>query len=114
MNQHIHNFRFGPRAGLNTGLVILFLGVFVAVGLNTGLTSKSGESVEEIRNLSTKGVLGASSTKDQSPCPDTKPIIGYIDLSGKKTVVFSLEKNQKASVCFVDEKEANSAGYHRN
>jgi hypothetical protein len=114
MNDHLHNFRFGPRAGVNSALVITFLAIFVSLGLNTGLRSSSGESLEEARNAAGKGVLGANSKTETSPCPENKPTIGYIDLNGKKQIVFSLEKTQKASVCFADEKEANQAGYYRN
>jgi hypothetical protein len=114
MNQHLHNFRFGPRAGLNSALVMVFLAVFVALGLNTGLRNSSGETVDEVRGITSKGVLGASSKSDLNPCPDAKPVIGWIDLDGKKMIVYTLAKDQKASVCFETEALANAAGYSKN
>jgi hypothetical protein len=104
----------GARKYFGSGAFIVALGFFVAVSMVTFSRTQSGESIEEARAGANRSVLGASSTRESSPCPESKPTIGWIDLDGKKRVVYSLEKDQKASVCFVDEKAANAEGYFRN
>lgn len=57
-----------------------------------------------------KQVLGAS-TQDQSPCPPERPVIGWIDYAGSKTIRESLPPGALPSACFSSLVEARSQGY---
>ncbi|GEM_PF-1117019 len=56
-------------------------------------------------------VLGASSNSQENPCPEDKPIIGWIDFSGNKQVRKVLPPGSSASACFKDLEEAQSQGF---
>ena len=58
-----------------------------------------------------KQVLGASSQKESEPCPPNKPIIGWIDYAGNKTVRDFLPPETTASACFSSLTEAQNQGY---
>jgi len=56
-------------------------------------------------------VLGESTQKTSNPCGVDKPIIGWIDFAGNKTIQGSLAENMQPSACFFDIEEANQAGF---
>jgi hypothetical protein len=58
-------------------------------------------------------VLGASSKKsDVQKCPETSPIIGWIDFRGKKLIKENLPADLSASSCFKNLDEAHEAGFY--
>jgi hypothetical protein len=95
--------------------IILMSGVFTfLVLINPIFYSSTGESSQEVRqnNTNSKKVLGANSTKsDNQGCTSEKPIIGWIDYSGKKTLQYSLPEGEKPSSCFGTIEEGNKEGY---
>ncbi len=56
-------------------------------------------------------VLGATSNSQDNPCPEDKPIVGWIDFSGNKQVRKALPPGSSASACFKDLEEAQSQGF---
>lgn len=59
-----------------------------------------------------KNVLGTGS-EDEDPCPQNKPVIGWIDFTGNKIITESLPTGQQASACFENEQTANLEGYFK-
>jgi hypothetical protein len=97
-------------------MVILIAGVIALTSLfNPIFYRQIGESRLEIQNhrlIGTKKVLGASSEKDVLfGCTKEKPLIGWIDFSGKKVLRYELEEGQTASACFENEEKAQTEGY---
>lgn len=68
-----------------------------------------------IKNQKTEQVLGASTTNDQSTtnnlCPESQPVLGFIDFKGNKLILDKLDDTQKPSACFIDISKANADGY---
>jgi hypothetical protein len=95
--------------------IIIMSGVFTfLVLINPIFYPSTGESSQEVRqnNVNTKKVLGANSTKPITQgCSELKPIIGWIDYSGKKTLQYSLPEGEKPSSCFGSIEEGNKEGY---
>jgi hypothetical protein len=95
--------------------IIIMSGVFTfLVLINPIFYPSTGESSQEVRqnNVNTKKVLGASSTKPITQgCSEQKPVIGWIDYSGKKTLQYSLPEGKKPSSCFGSIEEGNKEGY---
>jgi hypothetical protein len=57
-------------------------------------------------------VLGASTKKSElQKCPETSPIIGWIDFNGKKLIKQDLPPDLTASSCFKSINEAHEAGF---
>lgn len=84
----------------------------------TGLSRLSGGIVDDAEILRTQGsesqfrsVQGATSTTNDDACPEDKPIIGWINYEGQKTVRFSIPEGEFASACFDDVDDALAAGY---
>jgi len=98
-----------------SGSASLMLWVLLATGVNTSYKTVDDQDklyklLEDNKPLS---VLGANSeTKSEYKyCPETKPIVGWIDFQGRKMIRTELPENQEASSCFVTVQEANSAGF---
>lgn len=59
-----------------------------------------------------QNVLGAH-TKDQVGCPSHRPIIGWVDFKGNKTLPDVLPPGQEPSICFRSLEEAHAEGFLR-
>lgn len=72
----------------------------------------SSSFFEFLKGSEGKGVLGVggSSSDDGSVCPKDKPVIGWMDYSGRKVVVGSVPSGQKP-VCFESIEKANAEGF---
>jgi hypothetical protein len=58
-----------------------------------------------------RSVQGANSNDENSNCPEDKPIIGWIDYQGQKTIKYSLPEGELASACFATIEEAKEEGF---
>ncbi|MEM1312350.1 MAG: hypothetical protein AAGF07_02715 [Patescibacteria group bacterium] len=89
----------------------------VAVGGGVQFSYKTVDDSKAVQEIlyreSDSQVLGASSqgSTTNPKCPDTSPIIGWIDYRGKKTIKDNLPTDIEASSCFKDHNEANQAGF---
>ena len=99
-----------------SGAASLMLWVLLATGVNSSYKTvddrdKLYKLLEDNKPLS---VLGANSeTKSEYRyCPEAKPVVGWIDFQGRKTIRTELPENQEASSCFVTTQEANEAGFN--
>jgi hypothetical protein len=63
-----------------------------------------------LEKQNSKQVLGVS-TNTPDPCPSDRPIIGWINFQGQKTIQDSLSPEASASACFHTVEEAQSQGY---
>lgn len=94
-------------------LTLLGLTTFSRIQYGSGLGNDS--YLLESRDASqVKSVQGASSKDENEFCPENKPIIGWIDYSGNKTIRYSLPEGEFASSCFESIEEAELAGYLSN
>lgn len=98
------------------GSSILLIWTLLYAGVNNSYKTVNDQDqlyklLEQTQNTN---VLGANSESksEYRYCPENKPIVGWIDYQGKKTIRTELPKSETASSCFVDTKEANQAGFY--
>jgi hypothetical protein len=93
-------------------IALVSLSIFGRMG--GGELSDDSEIIRQGRNESSqfRTVQGASSTTTvNDDCPQDRPIIGWINLEGKRKIKYQLDNNEFASACFIDVDEAKKAGY---
>lgn len=102
-----------------TYLSLEILGVSVAIVLlissNPPFQETSDDSAmlfQFLERQQGKQVLGANSKTEEFPCPEARPIIGWINYAGKKEIRKYLPPEISASACFLSIQEANSQGYY--
>ncbi len=99
-------------AGLS--FLMLIAGIFM-LSSNLSQTADDSKEIGSYLDRAKHGqVLGASTEKklELYSCPDSKPIIGWIDYTGNKLIKQNLDPDQKASSCFTNTEEANKAGFN--
>lgn len=97
-------------------VILLVFGIIVVTSLlriGTKTTDDASYLFRFLEQQSSQKVLGVNSrsaqekANSQRSCPDTKPIIGWIQFDGKKTITQDLPVSQSPSACFTSVEEAN-------
>ena len=99
------------------GIYFMFAGLAVALVTPVSFHTADDSKIlfETLLKQPKSEVLGASTQiyKEDSlqNCPESKPIIGWINYQGKKLIVTELLLNEKPSGCFENTKKANQEGF---
>jgi hypothetical protein len=99
---------------LALGISLLLVTAAVAGGIE--FSYKTVDDSKFINDYMLSGsnsqVLGASTKKSELPkCPESSPVIGWIDFNGKKLIKQNLPADLTASSCFKTIDEAHEAGF---
>lgn len=100
---------------VTSSFVLMGIVFSLSIGNNGGVTTNDTftllNSRSIIEELSSRGVLGASSGDDV--CKDEE-VIGWLDYRGNTIIIESVPFGEESSiVCFEDEEDANNQGYFK-
>lgn len=84
----------------------------MAIAISNPISFKTVDDTQILYDLlrnQKSSVLGVSN--QNSPCPQDKPIIGWIDFQGKKIITENLPGGQLPGACFQTLEEASAEGF---
>lgn len=92
------------------GLAFLGRGEFGGTLIDDTSLLRNGE-VESSELRSVQGARDTSGSDEKSPCPENRPVIGWINYAGERRIRATLPEGEFASACFQTNQEAEAAGY---
>jgi len=105
----------------------LLSGIFLSFAVINYVQNPTLETYDDAINLpyymdssDSNQVLGASSETEAVPvsakevCPESKPVLGWIDHEGKKLILESIPEGEAPSACFETVEGAQKEGYYYN